>query len=61
MVLDVTEEDCATRQALERLASVLKPPQHVEYVLTVLGKTLREPLAVICAWAVEHRSDDARG
>lgn len=29
-------------------------PQHVEYALTVLGKTLREPLSAICAWAVEH-------
>jgi DNA-binding HxlR family transcriptional regulator len=35
------------------------PPQHVEYALTALGKTLREPLAAICAWAVEHgRSGD---
>src|ERR1700722_9654805 len=29
-------------------------PQHVEYALTALGATLREPLAAICAWAVEH-------
>ncbi len=29
-------------------------PQHVEYELTVLGKTLQEPLAAICAWASEH-------
>jgi len=27
------------------------PPQHVEYELTDLGRTLREPLAAICAWA----------
>jgi DNA-binding HxlR family transcriptional regulator len=35
---------------------VLKPdpPQHVEYELTPLGCTLREPLAAICAWALEH-------
>ncbi|MEO3781913.1 helix-turn-helix domain-containing protein [Actinocorallia sp. B10E7] len=26
-------------------------PQHVEYSLTALGKTLQEPLAAICAWA----------
>lgn len=100
-VPDVLEESCATRQALERLASkwrvlllyalldgpqrhaelrrrvagisqkvltetlrgmeddgfverrVLKEsaPQHVEYALTPLGKTLEEPLAAICAWA----------
>ncbi|GLW25049.1 transcriptional regulator [Microbispora triticiradicis] len=29
-------------------------PQHVEYALTDLGRTLREPLAAICAWAAEH-------
>lgn len=104
IVPDVLEESCATRRALERLASkwrvlviyallagpqrhaelrrrvagitqkvltetlremehdglverrVLKetPPQHVEYALTVLGKTLQEPLAAICAWATDH-------
>jgi DNA-binding HxlR family transcriptional regulator len=26
-------------------------PQHVEYDLTALGKTLQEPLAAICEWA----------
>jgi DNA-binding HxlR family transcriptional regulator len=100
-VPDVLLESCATRQALERLASkwrvlliyallagpqrhaelrrripgisakvlteslrdmesdglverrVLKatPPQHVEYALTELGKTLEHPLAAICDWA----------
>ncbi|MEU8175332.1 helix-turn-helix domain-containing protein [Microbispora hainanensis] len=29
-------------------------PQHVEYALTDLGHTLREPLGAICAWALEH-------
>jgi DNA-binding HxlR family transcriptional regulator len=29
-------------------------PQHVEYALTELGKTLQEPLTAICAWAAEH-------
>ncbi|WP_218024469.1 winged helix-turn-helix transcriptional regulator [Nocardia lijiangensis] len=29
-------------------------PQHVEYSLTGLGKSLEEPLAAICAWAVGH-------
>ena len=29
-------------------------PQHVEYGLTALGRTLQEPLAAICAWALEH-------
>ncbi|MBC6456504.1 winged helix-turn-helix transcriptional regulator [Actinomadura sp. HBU206391] len=27
-------------------------PQHVEYALTALGKTLQEPLAAICDWAL---------
>lgn len=104
IVPDVLQEGCATRQALERLASkwrvllvyallagpqrhsqlrrrvagitqkvltetlrdmerdglverrVVKPapPQHVEYALTALGRTLQEPLAAICAWATEH-------
>jgi len=29
-------------------------PQHIEYALTDLGKTLREPLAAICDWASAH-------
>jgi DNA-binding HxlR family transcriptional regulator len=29
-------------------------PQHVEYGLTALGQTLREPLSAICAWAAEY-------
>ncbi|GIH96967.1 winged helix-turn-helix transcriptional regulator [Planobispora siamensis] len=37
-------------------------PQHVEYALTGLGMTLREPLAAICAWAAAHAEDpDAPG
>jgi DNA-binding HxlR family transcriptional regulator len=104
VVPDVLEEDCATRQALERLAAkwrvlliysllagprrpadlrrrvpgitqkmltetlrgmeedglverrVLKEsaPQHVEYALTPLGRTLEEPLAAVCKWALDH-------
>ena len=101
MVPDVLDESCATRQALERLASkwrvllvyalaagpqrhaelrrrlpgitqkvltetlrgmeadglverrVLKQeaPQHVEYSLSALGKTLEAPLQAVCDWA----------
>ena len=29
-------------------------PQHVEYELTPLGKTLQEPLTAICAWAAQQ-------
>ena len=109
VIPDVLEEQCATRQALERLAAkwrvllvyallagpqrhaelrrrlpgitqkvltetlrgmeadglverrVLResPPQHVEYALTALGKTLEAPLAAICAWAVNVSSRPA--
>jgi DNA-binding HxlR family transcriptional regulator len=37
------------RQVLKETA-----PKHVEYALTALGKTLQEPLAAICAWALDH-------
>jgi DNA-binding HxlR family transcriptional regulator len=33
-------------------------PQHVEYRLTALGKTLEEPLTAICTWAAEHAELD---
>lgn len=29
-------------------------PQHVEYALTDLGKSLEAPLGAICDWAVAH-------
>ncbi|MEV6068382.1 helix-turn-helix domain-containing protein [Nocardia sp. NPDC052001] len=32
-------------------------PQHVEYALTALGKSLEQPLAAICDWAVQHQVD----
>ncbi|MPZ85741.1 MAG: transcriptional regulator [Actinophytocola sp.] len=103
VIPDVIAQDCATRQALERLATkwgvlliyallagpqrhaelrrrlpgitqkvltetlrgmetdglvrrrVLKhtAPKHVEYALTELGQTLREPLTAICEWAIQ--------
>jgi len=31
-------------------------PQHVEYRLTPLGKTLQEPLTAICTWAAQQAS-----
>src|SRR5688500_12183297 len=39
---------------VERRVLRAEPPQHVEYELTPLGRTLREPLAAICDWAREH-------
>src|SRR3954449_3360766 len=29
-------------------------PPHVEYALTPLGETLKEPLTAICHWAMDH-------
>jgi DNA-binding HxlR family transcriptional regulator len=39
---------------VERVVLKDTAPQHVEYALTALGKTLQEPLAAICAWALDH-------
>jgi len=39
---------------VERRVLKETPPQHVEYALTPLGRTLQEPLAAICAWAAEN-------
>ncbi|MFF2553465.1 winged helix-turn-helix transcriptional regulator [Nocardia sp. NPDC058058] len=30
-------------------------PQHIEYALTALGKSLEQPLAAICDWAVQNQ------
>jgi DNA-binding HxlR family transcriptional regulator len=38
---------------VERRVLKATAPQHVEYALTPLGRTMEEPLAAICAWAVE--------
>lgn len=38
-----------TRRVLKATA-----PQHVEYALTPLGRTLEEPLAAICGWALRN-------
>lgn len=35
-----------------------EPPQHVEYELTALGRTLQEPLAAICGWALSNAPAD---
>ena len=38
------------------------PPQHVEYSLSELGRTLAEPLVSLCHWAMDHLDEvrDAR-
>ncbi|WP_106399826.1 winged helix-turn-helix transcriptional regulator [Actinocorallia populi] len=35
-------------------------PQHIEYSLTALGKTLQEPLAAICTWATANLNQPTR-
>jgi len=47
--MDQYGDGLVQRQVLKETA-----PQHVEYELTALDKTLQEPLAAICAWAAEH-------
>lgn len=39
---------------VKRVVVKEEAPQHVEYGLTELGHTLREPLAAICDWATAH-------
>ncbi|WP_067718120.1 winged helix-turn-helix transcriptional regulator [Nocardia yamanashiensis] len=39
---------------VERQVYKQSAPQHVEYQLTALGRTLEAPLAAICGWATEH-------
>lgn len=39
---------------VERQVYKESAPQHVEYQLTALGRTLEQPLAAICGWATEH-------
>jgi len=46
---DMERDGLVARRVLKQT-----PPQHVEYSLTALGMTLREPLAAICAWATEN-------
>ena len=53
-VLTETLRDMERDGLVERQVLKETPPQHVEYALTALGKTLQEPLAAICAWATEH-------
>lgn len=50
-VLTQTLRDMERDGLVQRKVLKEKPPQHVEYALTDLGKTLQEPLAAICAWA----------
>ncbi|MFG1922794.1 winged helix-turn-helix transcriptional regulator [Cryptosporangium sp. NPDC048952] len=53
-VLTQTLREMEQDGLVERRVLKEDPPQHVEYALTPLGKTLQEPLAAICAWATDH-------
>ena len=60
-VLTATLRDMEHDGLVERRVLKETPPQHVEYALTALGKTLQEPLAAICAWATEHSTPSRPG
>lgn len=45
----MTDDGLVARRVLKESA-----PQHVEYSLTPLGRTLEEPLAAICGWALRN-------
>ena len=53
-VLTETLRGMAADGLVERRVLKQAAPQHVEYALTPLGRTLQEPLAAICAWASAH-------
>lgn len=53
-VLTETLRDMESDGLVRRRVIKETPPQHVEYALTALGKTLQEPLAAICVWATEN-------
>jgi DNA-binding HxlR family transcriptional regulator len=54
-VLTQTLREMEADEMVERRVLKQTAPRHVEYALTPLGKTLEEPLAAICAWALEHQ------
>jgi DNA-binding HxlR family transcriptional regulator len=53
-VLTETLREMESDGLVERWVVKDTPPQHVEYSLTPLGKTLEEPLAAMCAWATRN-------
>lgn len=55
-VLTETLRGMAADGLVERRVVKETAPQHVEYALTDLGMTLREPLAAICDWALANAS-----
>lgn len=53
-VLTQTLREMEADGMVERRVLKQTAPQHVEYALTELGKTMQEPLAAICEWAQAH-------
>lgn len=53
-VLTETLRAMAADGLVQRRVLKEDPPQHVEYALTPLGRTLEEPLAAICGWALSR-------
>jgi DNA-binding HxlR family transcriptional regulator len=58
-VLTETLRAMAADGLVQRRVLKEEPPQHVEYELTALGRTLEEPLAAICGWALATASPSA--
>lgn len=58
-VLTQTLREMEADGMIERRVLKESAPQHVEYALTHLGKTMREPLAAICDWAQAHPVGDS--
>lgn len=53
-VLTETLRGMTTDGLVAREAAQASASQHVEYRLTELGLTLREPPTAICSWATDH-------
>ena len=58
-VLTETLRAMAADGLVQRQVLKQEPPQHVEYALTPLGRTLEEPLAAICGWAASQAASHA--
>src|SRR5688500_8497333 len=58
-VLTETLRAMAADGLVQRQVLKQEPPQHVEYALTPLGRTLEEPLAAICGWAASQAASQA--
>ena len=55
-VLTETLRDMESDGLVERRVLKERPPQHVEYALTVLGRSLLDPLSQLLRWADEHHA-----